>query len=58
VVVVDAAFQKYYEDTSKKEVMQDGVMATMQTSIKKSTEKLYKKLSKITIIASPTLGLD
>ena len=36
----------------------EGVAAAMRSSIKASTEKLYKKLSKIVAIASPVLGPD
>jgi hypothetical protein len=56
--ISDAVVQKYYEDTPKTERTEEGIAAAMRTSIKDSTEKLYKKLSKITAMASPNLGPD
>ena len=50
--------QKYYEDTPSDHVTKDAVAAAMRSSIKDSTEKLYKKLSKITAVASPALSKE
>lgn len=54
----DVAVQKYYEDTPAEKVNKEGVADAMRASIKDSTEKLYKKLSKIVAVASPALGPD
>jgi hypothetical protein len=40
------------------EFSKEGVAAAMRNSIKESTKKLYKKLSKIVFIANPALGQD
>ena len=56
--VADAAVRKYHEDVPPKEVTREGVAAAMQTSIKDSIEKLYKKLSKIVSVANPAHGQE
>jgi hypothetical protein len=58
VASADAAVRKYNEDTPSDEITKDGVAAAMRFSIKDSTERLYKKLSKIVSVANPALGSD
>ncbi len=43
---------------AKRTVTAEGVAAAMRTSIKDSTDKYYKKLSKIVSVANPSLGSD
>ncbi len=52
----DAAVRKYHEDTLATDVTKEGVAAAMRLAIKDSTEKSYKKLSKIVAVANPALG--
>ena len=54
----DAAVRKYHEDVPTKEITREGVAMAMRASIKDSTEKLYKKLSKIVSVANPAHGQD
>jgi hypothetical protein len=54
----DTAVRKYTEDTSVNDLTKEGVAEAMRSSIKDSTEKLYKKLSKIVSVANPALGRD
>ena len=54
----DAAVCKYIEDTPPKDVTEDGVANAMKSSIRDSTDKLYKKLLKIVAVANPNLGAE
>jgi hypothetical protein len=54
----DVAVRKYKEDTGCDAVTKAGIEAAMRTSIRDSTEKYYKKLSKIVAVANPALGRD
>lgn len=54
----DAAVRKYKEDTAADEVTKEGAAEAMRISVKESTDKLYKKLSKIVSVANPALGSD
>ena len=57
-VVANGALRKYHEDVPPEENTREGVVAAMRASIKDSTEKLYKKLSKIVSVANPAHGLE
>ena len=54
----DAAVRKYHEDTPPEDVTDDRVADAMKSSIRDSTDKLYKKLSKIVAVANPNLGVE
>ena len=54
----DAAVRKYHEDVPAEEVTREEVATAMRASIKDSTKKLYKKLSKIVSVANPAHGQD
>ena len=54
----NAAVRKYREDTPPEDVTEDGFADAMKSSIRDSTDKLYKKLSKIVAVANPNLGAD
>ncbi len=54
----DSAVRKYNEETAEDEMSKEGVATAMRCSIKETTEKLYKKLSKIVAVANPALGRD
>ena len=54
----DAAVRKYREDTPPEDVTDDGVADAMKSSIRDSTDKLYKRLSKIVAVANPNLGVE
>ncbi len=56
--VANNAVQKFKEDTPHDERTKEGVAAAMRTAIKESTEKLYKKLSKIVAVANLAFGLE
>jgi len=54
----NVAVRKYHKDTLIAKVRKEGVAVAMKSSIKDSTKKLYKKLSKIVVVANPSLGQD
>jgi len=54
----NTGIRKYKEETPAMEVTRVGVATAMRSSIKDSTERHYKKLSKIVAVANPALGSD
>jgi hypothetical protein len=54
----NAAVRKYHEDIPKNEVSSSGIAIAMKTAAKEATDKLYKKLSKIVVVANPALGAE
>ena len=55
--IADAVVCKYHEDVPPEEFTRERVVVAMRASIKDSTKKLYKKLSKIVSVANPAHGL-
>ena len=58
VAAADATVCKYNEDVPLEEVTKEGVAAATRASIKDSTEKLYKKMSKIVSVANLAHGVE
>ncbi len=54
----DAAIRKLKEENPDVEVTRVAVAATMRSAIKDSTDRHYKKLSKIVAVANPALTPD
>ncbi len=54
----NATVRKYNEETVDDDMSKEGVAMAMWCSIKETTEKLYKKLTKIVAVANPALGRD
>jgi len=58
VAATNVAIRKYHEDTPAVDVNIIRVAVAMKISTKDTTDKPYKKLSKIVFVANPTLGDD
>jgi len=54
----DAAIRKLKEENPDVKVSRDAIASTMRAAIKESTDRHYKKLSKIVAVATPALTSD
>jgi len=52
----EVAIRKYKEVTPVEEIKPEAIAATMRNPIRDATEHSKKKLSKILLVANPTLG--